>query len=89
MELSSDLGIECNETHLRPFDLATADEAFATATSYCIQPITKAQGRVIGTGQPGPLTARLLAAWSDRVGLDIAGQAREQATAQQGSLVRP
>jgi branched-subunit amino acid aminotransferase/4-amino-4-deoxychorismate lyase len=88
IELCSELGIECHEAHLRPFDLATADEAFATATSYCIQPITRAQGRAIGTGRPGPLTARLLTAWSERVGVDIARQARELAAAQQGNLVR-
>lgn len=85
MELCSELGIECREAHLWPFDLVVADEAFATATSYCIQPITKAQGRQVGTGKPGPLTARLLAAWSARTGVNIADQARVRAAAQEAA----
>jgi branched-chain amino acid aminotransferase len=85
MELCSTLGIESQEAHLWPFDLLMADEAFATATSYCIQPITRAQGRQIGTGRPGPLTGRLLVAWSARTGVDIADQARLRAAAQEAA----
>jgi branched-chain amino acid aminotransferase len=85
LELCAELEIDCDETRLRPFDLMTADEAFASATSYCIQPITTAQRRMIGSGKPGPLTCRLLAAWSARVGVDIAGQARARASAQEAT----
>ncbi len=89
IELCSELGIECFEKSLWPFDLMIADEAFATATSYCIQPITRAQGRQIGIGRPGPLTGRLLAAWSARTGVNIADQARTRAAVQEASrLVR-
>jgi branched-chain amino acid aminotransferase len=89
IELCSELGIECIEKGMWPFDLVMADEAFATATSYCIQPITRAQGRQIGIGRPGPITSRLLAAWSARTGVDIADQARARAAVQEASrLVR-
>jgi len=32
--------------------------------------------RPIGNGIPGPIVHRLLAAWSEAVGVDIVGQAR-------------
>jgi branched-chain amino acid aminotransferase len=81
MDLARDLGLEVREQSLWPHDLTIADEAFATATSYCLRPITRAQFRDIGGGRPGPVTRRLLAAWSERVGLDIQAQAKRRATA--------
>jgi branched-chain amino acid aminotransferase len=32
----------------------------------------------VGDGKVGPITARLLAAWSELVGMDIVGQAQRQ-----------
>ena len=82
MELAAELGLTLREEELRPYDLATADEAFATATSYCLLPITSAHGGAIADGRPGPVTRQLLSAWSRRVGMDIPGQAAERAQAQ-------
>ncbi len=82
MDLARELGLTVREEALWPYDLGTADEAFATATSYCLLPITRAHGRVVANGRPGPITNRLLAAWSDRVGIDIPGQAKQRAAAQ-------
>ena len=82
MDLARELGLTVCEQELWPYDLATADEAFATATSYCLLPITRAHGRVVANGRPGPITNRLLAAWSARVGMDIPGQAKRRAAAQ-------
>jgi branched-chain amino acid aminotransferase len=78
-DIARELGLVVREETLRPYDLATADEAFATATSYCLLPITRAHGRPVADGRPGPISKRLLRAWSDRVGMDIAGQARQRA----------
>lgn len=78
LELAEQLGIACREMDLQPYDLYTADEAFFTSTPYCIMPATRFNGLPVGDGQVGPVTRRLLAAWSERVGLDIARQAREQ-----------
>jgi len=33
----------------------------------------------LGAGEPGPITRRLLAAWSELVGVDVVGQAERQA----------
>lgn len=80
MELARELGLEVREQLLWPHDLATADEAFATATSYCLRPITRAHFRPVADGRPGPITRRLLAAWSERVGMDIPDQAQRRAS---------
>ena len=53
-----------------------ADEALLTSTSICVLPIVECDGQPIGSGQPGPIYRRLLAAWSDLVGVNIAEQAR-------------
>jgi branched-chain amino acid aminotransferase len=78
LELAQKLGIPTAETTLLPYDLATADEVFFTSTPYCIMPATKFNGLPVGDGAVGPLTKRLLSAWSELVGLDIVGQARAQ-----------
>ncbi len=74
-ELAQRLGIRFAERKLRPADVATADELFLTSTPNCILPVTRFNGRQVGEGGPGPIFARLLAAWNELVGLDIAAQA--------------
>jgi branched-chain amino acid aminotransferase len=74
IDLAGELGIEVAETDLQAFHLLTADEAFFTGTSPCVLPVTRADREPIGDGSPGPVTRRLLDAWSARVGLDIADQ---------------
>ena len=39
--------------------------------------------RPIGAGRPGPVVARLLAAWSETVGVDIVAEAKEYASREQ------
>ena len=43
-------------------------------------PATRFNGVAVGDGKVGPITKRLLSAWSELVGLDIAGQAQKQLT---------
>lgn len=76
MQLAAELEIPCEETELQPYDLYTADELFFTSTPYCIMPATKFNGLPVGDGQVGSMTQRLLAAWSELVGMDIAAQAQ-------------
>jgi pyrroloquinoline-quinone synthase len=54
------------------------DTAYVESTEG-ILPATRFDGRPVGTGAPGPVYRRLLAAWSADVGLDIAAQARRHA----------
>ena len=76
LELAGDLGIATQVTEFQPYDIYTADEAFFTSTPYCIMPATKFNGLPVGDGKVGPVTRRLLEAWGELVGLDIAAQAR-------------
>ena len=78
LELAARLGIPARETDLQPYDLYTADELFFTSTPYCIMPATRFNGLPVGDGRVGPVTRRLLAAWSELVGLDIVQQALDQ-----------
>jgi len=74
-ELARKLGIPARERELTPADVAAADEVLLTSTPMCLLPVTRFNGRPIGDGVPGEVFRRLLAAWSDRVGVDIAAQA--------------
>lgn len=74
-ELAKGLGIPIVEEELQPYDLYTAAEAFFTSTSPCVLPVTRVDRRPIGKGVPGPVVHRLLAAWSDAVGVDFVEQA--------------
>jgi branched-subunit amino acid aminotransferase/4-amino-4-deoxychorismate lyase len=60
-------------------EFCSADEALLTSTSICALPIVECNGRPIGADQPGPTYRRLLSAWNNLVGLDIAEQARRYA----------
>ena len=79
IRLAKDLDIPCIEEDIQPFDAYTADEAFMTGTSHSMLPVSRIDWRSIGDEMPGPMVKRLLAAWSEMVGLDIVDQARAQA----------
>lgn len=73
-ELAVSLGIPVVETNIDQYDVYSADEAFMTGTPFCALPVTSLNGQPIGGGQVGPVFRRLLAAWSDKVGVDIEKQ---------------
>lgn len=78
LELASQLHIPIEVCDLQPYDVYTADEAFFTSTPYCIMPATKFNGVPVGDGKVGPITKKLLQAWSELVGVDIVKQALDQ-----------
>jgi branched-chain amino acid aminotransferase len=78
LELAAQLGIPAHETDIQPYDVYTADEAFFTSTPYCIMPATRFNGLPVGDGAVGPITKRLLASWSELVGVDIVAQGLRQ-----------
>lgn len=75
-QLAEQLGIKDVEARLDPYDVINADEAFFTASSFCLLPATQFNFRPVGDGQVGPVARRLLAQWSANVGVDIPAQAR-------------
>ena len=60
MELAEQIGVKVAETNLTRYDLFNADECFLTGTGAEIMPVIKIDGRVIGTGQPGSLSLKLI-----------------------------
>jgi branched-chain amino acid aminotransferase len=52
-------GLELLQAHLRPLDVYSADEIFLTGTLKEVLPVTRVDGKKVGDGRPGPITARL------------------------------
>jgi len=63
IELAGEAGLRVTEPNLTRYDLFNADECFLTGTGAEIVPVVKIDGRVIGAGQPGPITGRLVKAY--------------------------
>lgn len=59
MELAAGHYLDVREELLTRHDLFNADEVFLTGTAAEIVPVSKIDGRVIGSGKPGPVTRRL------------------------------
>ena len=59
-EIAAETGIKVVEAEITRHDIFVADEAFLTGTAAEIIPLVKADGRPIGTGKPGPITARMI-----------------------------
>lgn len=73
--LAGHLGIKTAFRDLLPAELAGADEVMLSSTSSCLLPVTRLDGRPIGTGRPGEVFRSLIAAWSRLAGVDIVAQA--------------
>jgi branched-chain amino acid aminotransferase len=61
LDLGVELGFKVAETNLTRYDLFNADECFLTGTGAELVPVVRLDGRVIGSGKPGPITERLVA----------------------------
>jgi branched-chain amino acid aminotransferase len=60
-EIAAELGVKVRETDITRHDVFVADECFLTGTAAEIVPVVKADGRSIGNGKPGPISARIIA----------------------------
>ncbi len=59
IDLARDAKMHVEEVALTRHDVFIADECFLTGTAAEIIPVVKCDGRVIGTGKPGPVTRQL------------------------------
>ena len=59
LEIAAEEGVLCTERALSCEELASADEAFLTATSYLVAPIASIDGRALTVEAPGPVTDKL------------------------------
>jgi branched-chain amino acid aminotransferase len=60
VELAREAGLQVSEPNLTRYDLFNADECFLTGTGAELIPVVKIDGRVIGSGRPGPVTRMLV-----------------------------
>lgn len=74
LDLCDELDIEWREDNIEPYDVYQAEEAFVTATPFCILPVFTFNGSKIGDGKFGQVTQKLLDRWSNNVGVDIVEQ---------------
>ena len=76
-ELCAELGIAFHERDLQVHDIINADEVFVVTTPYCMAPVSRVNGLPVRPeGEPvgGPVFCQILAAWSEKVGVDIRAQ---------------
>jgi branched-subunit amino acid aminotransferase/4-amino-4-deoxychorismate lyase len=71
-ELCGEMGVPFAERPLTVEDCRQASEALLTGTAFCVAGVAEIDGHALPW--PGPVTRRLLGAWSARVGLNVAQQ---------------
>lgn len=59
IELADEAGIDVLEVALTRHDVYVADECFLTGSAAEVVPVVKVDSRIIGTGEPGPITRDL------------------------------
>lgn len=74
-ELAAEMGFAISEPQMTRYDIFTADECFLTGTAAEVIPAVKLDSRIIGSGQPGPVTRSLIEKF-------------HQLTATSGTLIR-
>lgn len=74
LEVAPSAGVEVVQGDFYPYDFLLADEIFLTTTSCCILPIGRFNGKPLAP-VPGPVTTRLMQAWTRHIGVDFVGQA--------------
>ncbi len=70
IELAEKEGLRVKEIVMMRHDIFNADECFLTGTAAEICPVVKLDGRVIGTGKPGPVTKQLEKHFKDLIEAD-------------------
>jgi D-alanine transaminase len=75
LELAADQGIPAGEAALDRRDLAAAEEIWLTSSTREVRPVTRLDGRPVGTGEAGPLWRRLHTAYQAYKGRIRAGDA--------------
>ena len=66
-DLATEVGLEVRERRITRDEVYIADEAFFTGTAAEVLPIKELDGRMIGSGQRGPVTEKLQAMYFDQV----------------------
>jgi branched-chain amino acid aminotransferase len=75
LELAESMGIPVEEGHYNTSDVYAAEGAYISGTRYCLLPVSTITGVAVLGPVPSEVTSRLIAAWSEMVGMDIVQQA--------------
>jgi branched-chain amino acid aminotransferase len=67
LDISRNMGLPVIEGFFPVSDVEAADEMFLTSTTREVVPIVRVDGKPVGSGRPGPVTNRLLEAYSSEV----------------------
>jgi D-alanine transaminase len=59
LELAEELGMPVREEAITEGELGACDELFLTGTTTDVMPIVSLDGRIVGTGEPGPIAMKL------------------------------
>ncbi|MEI6084592.1 MAG: aminotransferase class IV [Verrucomicrobiota bacterium] len=70
-EILAEMQISFAEADLTVATVHAAEEAWLPMTTCCLAPVTKLNGQLIGTGQPGLMWRRILDRWSQLTGKDV------------------
>jgi D-alanine transaminase len=68
LEVARELGLSVREVPVLADELMRATEMFLTSTYNDVMPVVRVDGRVVGTGAPGPIAQHLYAAYAERIG---------------------
>jgi branched-chain amino acid aminotransferase len=66
-DIAKEIGVAIEEHDMTRYDVWNADEVFLTGTGAEVIPVVKLDGREIGNAKPGPVFAKVLAAFRRRV----------------------
>lgn len=66
-EIAEEFGIELKEAQMTRYDIYASDECFLTGTAAEVIAAVQLDRRPIGEGHPGPLTARFISRFRERV----------------------
>jgi len=66
-DIAVELNMPIREVNMTRYDVWCADECFLTGSGAKVIPVSKLDGRVIGSGKPGPATQQIIASFRRRV----------------------
>lgn len=77
LQLANESNISVVREPIDPDRMKAADEVFWLSTPVAMLPVVRVDQQAIGSGKPGPMYDKLLSAWTQHVGVDIAAQAQK------------
>lgn len=71
LELAAEVGVHAEQATLIINDLLEAEEVFLTNSIMEVMPVARIEQHVVGQGEPGPVTRKLMEAYKDLVACEV------------------